>query len=215
MQLAVHDALKHIARDEWNAIAGDAYPFLRHEFLVAAEESRCVADATGWQPSHLTIRDDAGSLRAAMPLYEKNHSWGEFVFDWAWANAYERAGLDYYPKLVSTIPFTPAPSPRLLLADKDDSDAANKLIAAAVALAKERGCSSLHVLFPAEREIAVLAAAGLKIRRDCQFHWHNRGYGSFDDFLATFPQENAKKRGAIDVTCRRPEFRFDVFRAPH
>jgi predicted N-acyltransferase len=193
MQLAVHDALKQIGRDEWNAIAGDAYPFLRHEFLVAAEESRCVADATGWQPSHLTIRDDAGKLRAAMPLYEKNHSWGEFVFDWAWANAYERAGLDYYPKLVSTIPFTPAPSPRLLLADQDDNDAASRLIEAAVVLAGERGFSSLHVLFPTEQEIAILEAAGLKIRRDCQFHWHNRGYGSFDDFLTTFSSRKRKK----------------------
>ena len=193
MQAAVHDALTDIGRDEWNSIVGDAYPFLRHEFLAAAEETNCVAEATGWRPSHLTIRDAAGALRAAMLLYEKTHSWGEFVFDWAWANAYERAGFEYYPKLVSTIPFTPAPSPKLLLADREDTEAAKALIDAAIELAEARNCSSLHVLFPNEFDVQNLTSAGLKIRRDCQFHWHNRGYRNFDDFLATFSSRKRKK----------------------
>jgi predicted N-acyltransferase len=193
MRVAVHDEIAAIDAHQWNDILGDAYPFLRHEFLLAAEQTGCVSESTGWLPCHLAIRDDDGSLRAAMPLYEKQHSWGEFVFDWAWANAYERAGLDYYPKLVSAAPFTPASSGRLLLRDANDNDAAKALIHAALALAEERHCSSLHVLFPAVDEIESLERLGLKIRKDCQFHWHNRGYADFDDFLAGFSSKKRKK----------------------
>ena len=193
MRVTVHDAIGTIAADEWNAVAGDEYPFLRHEFLSAAESTGCVSDETGWRPCHLTIADDGGGLRAALPLYEKYHSWGEFVFDWAWANAYERAGFHYYPKLVSAAPFTPATSRRLLLADPDDRDAAERLIEAALDLAAERDCSSLHLLFPESDEIDVLRDKGFKIRRDCQFHWRNRGYADFDDFLATFSSAKRKK----------------------
>lgn len=128
-----------------------------------------------------------------MPLYEKSHSWGEFVFDWAWARAYEQAGMDYYPKLVSAAPFTPAPSRKLLLRDLEDADSAAGLVATAVELAKGTGCSSLHVQFPTEEELPLLAASGLKTRKDCQFHWHNAGYQSFDDFLATFSSSKRKK----------------------
>lgn len=128
-----------------------------------------------------------------MPLYEKSHSWGEFVFDWAWANAYEQAGLDYYPKLVSAVPFTPAPSTRILLADPDDTAAADALITAATQLASDTGCSSVHFLFPVEQEIATFEKSGLLVRKDCQFHWHNRDYGTFDDFLATFTSAKRKK----------------------
>ena len=179
-----------IAADDWNTLCGDRYPFLRHEFLRLGEDTACVTPELGWTPRHLTI-GAPGKLRAAMPLYEKSHSWGEFVFDWAWANAYGQAGLAYYPKLVSAIPFTPAPCRKLLLADPDDHDAASALLQAAVQLALDSDCSSFHVLFPESDEVPMLESAGLLIRRDCQFHWHNRDYGSFDDFLATF---NAAKR---------------------
>ena len=128
-----------------------------------------------------------------MPLYEKSHSWGEFVFDWAWADAYRRAGLDYYPKLVSAVPFTPAPSRRLLLDDPADVDAAGGLVRAALMLAAESACSSLHVLFPLEDEMPIFEKAGLRARKDCQFHWHNRGYRTFDDFLNTFSARKRKK----------------------
>ena len=138
MRITVHDEIAQIGRDEWNAVAGDEFPFLRHEFLLAAEETGCVSATSGWQACHLALRHDDGSLRAALPLYEKYHSWGEFVFDWAWANAYEQAGLNYYPKLVSAIPFTPARSKRLLLADANDDEAADGLVKAAITLAKER-----------------------------------------------------------------------------
>ncbi len=128
-----------------------------------------------------------------MPLYRKSHSWGEFVFDWSWAQAYERAGLDYYPKLVSAVPFTPAPSRRLLLADPGDRESAVALLQGAIDHANETGCSSLHVLFPGEHELQMLESAGLKLRKDCQFHWHNQNYRSFDDFLDGFSSRKRKK----------------------
>ena len=127
-----------------------------------------------------------------MPLYEKSHSWGEFVFDWAWAHAYEQAGLAYYPKLVSAVPFTPAPSTRILLRDPDDTEAAQALLQRRTQLAVDTDCSSVHLLFPAEQEVPCLKQRAAA-RKDCQFHWHNRGYGSFDDFLATFTSAKRKK----------------------
>jgi predicted N-acyltransferase len=192
VKVTVHASMADIAADDWNRLAGNDYPFLRHEFLHLAEQTRCVSPEQGWSPRHLTI-GRKGRLRAAMPLYEKSHSWGEFVFDWAWAHAYEQAGLSYYPKLTSAAPFTPAPSRRLLLADPDDTEAASALIAAAVQLAQRSDCSSVHFLFPSPEEIPLFEAAGLLIRKDCQFHWRNRSYSSFEDFLATFTAAKRKK----------------------
>ena len=192
MKVAVHDSISSIAREDWDALAGDDYPFLRHAFLELAEHTGSVSPDAGWTPRHLTIHD-SGRLRAAMPLYEKSHSWGEFVFDWAWAHAYEQAGLDYYPKLVSAIPFTPAPSTRILQAHHDDHEAVQILLSAAIKLASDTGCSSLHVLFPTADEVSLFQDAGFLVRKDCQFHWHNRGYKIFDDFLATFTSAKRKK----------------------
>ena len=192
MEVTVNDSIAGIAPQAWNALAGNAWPFLKHEFLLAAETSGSVTPDAGWAPRHLAIYD-GDSLRAAMPLYQKDHSWGEFVFDWAWARAYEQAGLPYYPKLVSAVPFTPAPSRRLLLADPDDTDGAIALVHAAVTLANQTNCSSLHLLFPAPGEVELLREAGLHIRKDCQFHWHNDGYTNFDEFLATFNSAKRKK----------------------
>ncbi len=199
MEVTVHSGIAEIAAAEWNRLAGTDYPFLKHEFLQLAEQTRCVSPEQGWTPRHLSIEVD-GRLRAAMPLYEKSHSWGEFVFDWAWANAYQNAGLSYYPKLVSAAPFTPAPSRRILLADPDDSEAAGALVAAAIRLAIESDCSSVHFLFPTSDEIELFESAGLLVRKDCQFHWRNRGYSCFDDFLATF---NASKRKKAKRDRRR------------
>jgi len=208
VKVTVHTGIAEIAAEDWNSLAGTDYPFLRHEFLRLAEQTRCVAPEHGWTPRHLTL-GKKGELRAAMPLYEKSHSWGEFVFDWAWARAYEQAGFPYYPKLVSAVPFTPAPSCRLLLADPGDNEAAEALVNAAVALAQESECSSFHVLFPTEKEIPLFESAGLLVRKDCQFHWHNRGYDSFDDFLATF---TAAKRKKAKRDRRRVEEHGIVFR---
>ena len=191
-QVTVKDTIAAIPAAEWNALAGDDYPFLRHEFLLAAETSGAVSPDAGWHSRHLSYVHNS-RLRAAMPLYLKNHSWGEFVFDWAWARAYEQAGLNYYPKLVSAVPFTPAPSPRLLLRDRKDTEAAAVLLDAAIQLAGETECSSLHVLFPAPDDLPLLRDAGLHIRKDCQFHWHNNEYSDFNDFLATFSSAKRKK----------------------
>ncbi len=191
-RVTVTESISDIDATEWNRLTGCDNPFLRHEFLLAAEESGSASGASGWLPRHLALHDDKG-LRAAMPLYEKSHSWGEFVFDWSWARAYDQAGFDYYPKLVSALPFTPASGRRLLLRDLSDAEAPGILLDSALALADESGCSSLHVLFPATEELPAMRRAGLRVRKDCQFHWHNRGYADFDEFLATFSSAKRKK----------------------
>ena len=194
MSTELLSGIAEISANEWNALAGTNWPFLRHDFLEAAESSGSVCAETGWKPRHLLIRDASGKAIAAMPLYEKTHSWGEFVFDWAWAQAYHRLGIDYYPKLVSAVPFTPAPCPKLLLMNRGDREVADELVSSAIQLAAEQNCSSLHLHFVAEQELDTLKRAGLMLRKDCQFHWNNRGYTSFDDFLATF--SSAKRRKA-------------------
>jgi predicted N-acyltransferase len=174
----------------WNALPGAERPFLRHEFLLALEQSGCACPATGWDARHVLLEDGQGRLQAALPLYLKPHSWGEFVFDFAWAEAYQRAGLRYYPRLVAAIPFTPATGPRLLAAD--DAGRA-RLLAEARAHMESLGASSLHVLFPRGADRGWLESQELLPRLDCQFHWRNDGYGSFDDFLAGFTAEKRKK----------------------
>ncbi|MEQ1801655.1 MAG: GNAT family N-acetyltransferase [Gammaproteobacteria bacterium] len=194
MRIEVARNITDVPAADWNGLGGTDYPFLRHEFLAALEETGCVAPATGWTPCHLLLRDDAGRLLGAMPLYSKTSSYGEFVFDWAWADAYRRAGLRYFPKLVSAVPFTPATSPRLLHAAGVDPDAvANALLAGATGLARQIEASSVHVLFPTAGECALLARAGFLRRKDCQFHWANRGYADFDAFLGEFTAEKRKK----------------------
>jgi uncharacterized protein len=179
-------------REPIRRAAGD--PFLRHEFLSALEQSGCVTARTGWAPQHLLIEDSRGGAVGAMPLYRKSHSRGEFVFDFSWAHAYARHGINYYPKLVSAIPFTPVSGPRFLLSRAVDARTMTAtLIRTAREYARSEQLSSWHVLFPAEEDLAALRQAGLILRRDCQFHWQNRGYGSYDDFLATFTAEKRKK----------------------
>ena len=194
VRIEVARTIADVAAAEWNGLRGTDCPFLRHEFLLALEETGCVAPATGWTPCHLLLRDAAGRLRGAMPLYSKTSSYGEFVFDWAWADAYRRAGLRYFPKLVSAVPFTPATSRRLLhAADQDPEQAGLALLSGATELALQTGASSVHVLFPTAGESAPLARAGFLPRKDCQFHWANRGYADFDAFLAEFTAEKRKK----------------------
>ena len=190
MEARIARSLADVSADEWNALSGADAPFLRHEFLLALESSGCATAATGWDARHVLLRSRSGRLAGAMPLYLKSHSWGEFVFDFAWAEAYHRAGLRYYPRLVSAVPFTPATGPRLLAPDDRSRRA---LLAAARVLVSELGASSLHVLFPSGGDRAFLESAGLAPRLDCQFHWQNEGYASFDDFLAAFTAEKRKK----------------------
>jgi predicted N-acyltransferase len=193
MKVEFLEGISQLGERDWNRLSGTQYPFLRHEFLRAAEETACVSAANGWTPRHVALFDGTGALQAAMPLYEKTHSWGEFVFDWAWAQAYASAGFDYYPKLVSATPFTPATSRRILLADTRDTESASCLIQAALKMAEESKFSSLHVQFPHADELPLLTNMGFKLRTDCQFHWHNRDYSNFEQFLQQFSSAKRKK----------------------
>jgi uncharacterized protein len=188
-------SIAEVEASEWNALVGSAaQPFLRHEFLLSLEEAGCTTAKTGWAPEHVIARDADGRLAGAVPLYRKSHSRGEFVFDFSWANAYAQHGLRYYPKLISAVPFTPVSGPRLLLSPALEAQATRATLIRAVAEhARAEGLSSWHVLFPTEAELVDLTAGGLIPRRDCQFHWFNRGYESFDAFLATFTAEKRKK----------------------
>jgi len=197
MHLSVVENLGQIPASDWNALAGDANPFLRHEFLHALEVTGCVSAKTGWLPRHLAIHgDDArrGRLLGAAPLYLKDHSYGEYVFDWAWANAYARAGLSYYPKLVAGVPFTPATGPRLLaLAGTDTAAIKKRLVQGALDLMEQSAASSLHWLFLTEDDARRLDADNHLMRTGYQFHWTNAGYRDFDDFLSTFTAQKRKK----------------------
>ncbi|MEN9315386.1 MAG: hypothetical protein RIS35_1779, partial [Pseudomonadota bacterium] len=163
--------------------------FLRQDWIDALSQTGCVGEGTGWLPQHLALFD-GGELVAAAPLYVKLHSWGEYVFDWAWAEAYQRHGLRYYPKLTVGIPFTPVSGPRLLARDDATRQA---LVEALLRFAKHARVSSLHVLFPGEQESALLESNGLMIRNGVQFHWRNDGHSDFESFLATLAQPKRKK----------------------
>ncbi|HMI36011.1 MAG TPA: GNAT family N-acetyltransferase [Steroidobacteraceae bacterium] len=192
--LSFHAGMADFDAAAWNALAGD-YPFLRHEFLDALEASGCVRPATGWTPRHLRLGEAAQPLALA-PLYEKSHSWGEFVFDFAWARAWEGRGMAYYPKLLLAIPFTPATGPRLLCAGADQPAGAAHRLAVLRGLEQDaqcRGRSSVHALFIDEALRAAAQEAGWLLRRDCHFQWQNRAYGDFEDFLATFSADKRKK----------------------
>jgi uncharacterized protein len=185
-EIRVLDGLATVSASAWDALAGPQ-PFLRHAFLHGLEEHRCVGPGSGWQPAHLSAwRGER--LVGALPLYLKTHSYGEYVFDWSWAEAYARHGFDYYPKLVCAIPFTPVTGPRLL-----GSDAAARPMLIAAALAATADHSSLHVLFPGGDEARNWERAGCMLRHGLQFHWRNEAYANFDEFLATLAQPKRKK----------------------
>jgi len=186
--LKIYDAIHEIPRQQWNALAG-SNPFLKHEFLSALQDSCCAVTETGWEARFLTLWQD-DTLVAAMPLYLKYHSWGDFVFDHAWAQAYERAGLCYYPKLQSSIPFTPATGNRLLAATPELRAA---LLQAAIRLAQELGVSSLHVLFPPEAQAKELETQGMMLRQGTQFHWRNTGFADFEAYLASMSHDKRKR----------------------
>ena len=173
---------------QWDALAG-GNPFVGHAFLAALEDSGSVGPDTGWSPAPITITDAAGQLAGALPAYLKSHSQGEYVFDHAWADAWHRAGGHYYPKLQIAAPFTPATGPRLLMAD----DAlALPLLRAAEQVCADNGLSSAHATFIAPQQVPLFERAGWLLRSDIQFHWENRGYASFDDFLAALSSRRRK-----------------------
>ncbi|SFD08460.1 hypothetical protein SAMN05216321_11147 [Cupriavidus sp. OV038] len=202
--------LAEVPAADWDALVAaqpDATPFLRHAFLHAMHTSGSATDDTGWSPRFLTLWVQDGvqaghgtgrdRLAAAMPLYAKSHSYGEYVFDWAWADAYRQHDVPYYPKWLSAIPFTPVRGARLLA---EDDIARRLLLRFALALAEESGMSSLHVLFPSDHEADLMDEAGMMMRHGVQFHWTNPGYADFGAFLATLSQ---KKRKNIRAERRR------------
>jgi uncharacterized protein len=177
---------------QWNALLalqGSPGPFMRHEYLAAMDRSGSASPATGWTPRFMTLWR-GGALQAACALYLKHHSYGEYVFDWAWASAYEQHGLGYYPKALVAVPFTPVPGARLLARDAASRDA---LLRAVLAWCKEEALSSLHLLFAAEDDVAACRRAGLMLRHTVQFHWTNAGWADFEAFLASLAHDKRKK----------------------
>jgi len=201
LEVRVIDSLSEISAEAWDACArwsrdAGLNPFVSHAFLSALEESKSVGRKTGWMPQHLLIQDEeTQEVLAACPLYVKSHSYGEYIFDHGWAEAYERAGGRYYPKLQIAVPFTPVPGPRLLVRPgPQESEVRAALIETLIATTRNSRLSSLHVTFCGEDEATAMAEAGFLHRIGLQYHWHNNGYGTFEDFLAAL---NSRKRKAI------------------
>jgi predicted N-acyltransferase len=193
MQSRVHKSIDELNAKQWNALGAEHNPFLRHEFFAALEHTGCVGVATGWDPRYFTLTDGKG-LAAAVPAFRKTHSYGEFVFDFAWAQAYARFGSRYYPKLTVAVPFTPATGPRLLVRpDLDRAALAARLLTDIETYTTSHSLSSVHALFLDESAHVACERAGWLIRRDCQFHWTNHEYGSFDGYLETFTADKRKK----------------------
>ena len=194
IQLRVIDSLSEITEDDWNALLKpDAGPFLKYAFLSALENTGCVGGNTGWQVAHLLVEDSESNLLGAMPLYLKQHSYGEFVFDWAWAQAYEQNNMPYYPKALSAIPFTPVRGPRLLTSPKADRDATQEILVSGLkTLVRQNSLSSAHVLFPENDELEQLKQQGFMMRDSVQFHWNNAGYTDFEEFLAALTMKRRK-----------------------
>lgn len=191
--VSVHRRIAEIGREAWDACAGAGNPFVSFDFLDGLEESSCAVEATGWAPHHLAVADEAGDIAAVMPLYLKSHSQGEYVFDWSWADAYERAGGRYYPKLQCAAPFSPVTGPRLLVRGGVDVEQGRKvLLGGALALCERLGASGLHVTFPTGDEWRFMGEQGLLPRQDQQYHWLNAGYSTFDDFLAALSSGRRK-----------------------
>jgi uncharacterized protein len=199
-EVALLEGVASVPADQWNALVGDGSPFLEWEWLASLEQAGCVGPGTGWQPRPLVLRQGNRPV-AACPLYVKGHSEGEFVFDWGWADAAERGGIDYYPKLLVGVPFTPVTGARFLTAPDADRRECVALLAAALREICERsGLSSAHVNFCLEDEAAELEAQGWLPRLGLQYHWHNAGYASFDDYLAHL---RSKRRNQVRRERRR------------
>ena len=196
MKLTTRESLQHIPADAWNAVAGDSNPFIQYDFLRALETGHCLHEF-GWNPRYILAYSDDDQLIGATPAYIKTNSYGEFVFDWAWADAYQRANLPYYPKLLIAVPYTPATGPRLLT---QDDNVAQAMVEYAIQFAQQHQLSSVHWLFNQQRDFHIEQQNHLLKRFDYQFHWQNHDYASFDDFLS---QLNSKKRKNIKRERRK------------
>ena len=204
--------IAEIGREAWDACAANpahlGNPFVLFDFLDALEQANCAVERQGWGPHHLSIEDAQGRIAAVMPLYLKSHSQGEYIFDHAWADAYERAGGRYYPKLLSAAPFTPVTGPRLLVRpDVNAGEARGLLLGGALTVCERYGASSLHVNFPTREEWAWMGEQGLGLREGQQYHWENRGYRDFEDFLGalssgrrkTIRRERRDAQGPVEI----------------
>ena len=207
MQTEIITSICDIQSADWDALNSDNNPFTSYAFLSALEEAGCVGGTTGWLPRYLVLKNDKKIL-AGLPMFAKTHSWGEYVFDWAWAEAWQRYGLQYYPKLVVAIPFSPVTGKRLLMAA--ETDMTGQLITAASCYAESSGYSSLHWLFPTSGECASLEQSGLQIRHNVQFQWHNLSYGSFSEFLATMTSRKRKKIARERRRVQGQGLEFDI-----
>jgi uncharacterized protein len=193
LTLSLHGNIHEISATEWDLCAGADNPFISHAFLACVEDSGSAGPRTGWLPRHAALRDEVGTLVAAVPMYAKSHSYGEYVFDHGWARAYEQAGGAYYPKLQVAVPFSPVPGPRLLI--NPNAPVPYGVLADALAKAcRQMKLSSVHVTFCREEEYAALGQAGWLQRLGIQYHWQNESYGSFDDFLGAL---SSRKRKSI------------------
>lgn len=203
MHAIIEQDLSNVDASQWNAMVPHQYPFLQHAFLSGLQETGCVCEDTGWQPQHILVyRDEhCAELLGALPCYLKYHSYGEYVFDWAWADAYQQAGHSYYPKLLCAIPFTPASGPRWLISNPDDADTVTQcMIDTATTLARQHAASSIHFLFTDSQTNQQLADRGFVQRNHSQFQWRNDNYQDFAGFLSRM---NAKKRKNIKRERRR------------
>ena len=196
-EVEVHGRIADIGREAWDRCATNPHnaynPFVSFDFLDILEESGCAVERTGWAPRHLSVRDESGCVAAVAPLYAKSHSQGEYIFDHGWAEAYERAGGRYYPKLVSASPFSPVTGPRLMTREQTDADEARAmLLQGGTELCRRIGASGFAVNFPLESEWRFMGERGMLQRQSQQYHWLNGGYGTFDDFLAALSSARRK-----------------------
>lgn len=193
MQASLLASAEALPEADWDGLATGGDPFVSRTFLGVAEQTGAAGEALGWQPMHLALRDGDNRLAGLLPLYLRHNSFGDFSRDWDWAGAWRQAGLDYYPKLVTGVPFTPSPGPRLLTRADERETFAPALVQAAQMQVRELGASSWQCLFVEEADRALLEASELLMRRGVQFHWRNRGYRDFADFLEGFNADKRKK----------------------
>lgn len=212
MKISFVNKIQDIGKQRWNHLTGTENPFLRYEFLSALETHHCVGEEQGWIPQHVLVENTHNNqILAVMPLYLKYNSYGELVFDWSWADAYHQVGRQYYPKLVSAIPYTPVTSPRLFVApDQDESLIKSEIIRALKQVAQNNELSSIHCLFPPKASCDDFEKQGFVSRLGCQFHWHNHNYASFDDFLADFASRKRKNIKKERKKCLDNNVTFEI-----
>jgi len=212
LKITTIDSLHAISADEWNALTGLENPFTQYEFLIALENNGAVGKEFGWLTNFFLAYNDNNELVGALPLYIKFNSYGEFVFDWAWADAYQQHGLRYYPKLVSSIPYTPATGARILIADKSNyKDIANALVNSVISFAEKSQVSSFHCLFTNKQDTKYFKNnANFMMRLGCQFHWSNNEYNSFSHYLEQLTSKKRKQIKRERRIVKEQEIEFEI-----